>query len=374
MADRSDLKRYRRNLGDEQNAATLYEAMAQATKDPLIADLYRRLAETERKHAGAWAEKLREAGGQAPGFTPSWRTRALGWVARRFGADVLLLSLAGVERSAASSYADQPEAAGMGATERSHAVMFSQLARTSPKGMDGSTVARLEGRHRTASGNALRAAVLGASDGLLSNFNLVMGVAGAGLVARNILLTGAAGMIAGAISMGLGEWISVQSSRELYEKQIGGEREEIENAPEEEIEELVLIYRARGIDEATARTMATGILSDPDTALDALARDELGIDPSELGGSAFHAALVSFLLFATGAALPVLPFVFLSGVWAIAVSAALSAAGLFLLGAAITLFTGKPVLLSGLRQVGFGVAAAAAVFLIGHLIGARLGG
>ena len=374
MADRADIKRFLRNFHDEKNAVTLYDALAHEVKDPLLADLYRRLAETERKHAATWAEKLREAGVEAPESRPSWRTRALGWIARRFGADAVIASLAGIEGSAASGYADQPDAADMVASERSHAMLFRQLANTSPAGMDGGAVARLEGRHRTASGNALRAAVLGASDGLLSNFNLVMGVAGAGLVARNILLTGAAGLLAGAISMGLGEWISVQSSRELYEKQIAGEKDEIENAPEEEVEELVLIYRARGLDEPTARIMASSILSNPDTALDSLARDELGIDPSELGGSAFHAALVSFLLFAAGAALPVVPYLFLSGVPAIAVSAVLSATGLFLLGAAITLFTGKPVLISGLRQVGFGVVAAAAVFLIGHLIGTSLGG
>lgn len=233
--------------------------------------------------------------------------------------------------------------------------------------------AHLEG-HSKSSGNALRAAVLGASDGLLSNFNLVMGVAGANLPAKSILLTGLAGLLAGGISMGMGEWISVQSSRELCQEQINGEKHEIAAAPGQEAAELVLIYQARGFDEATSRTMAMRMMSDPDTALDAMTRDELGIDPSRLGGSAWEAAVVSFLLFMAGAFIPVVPYLFLSGVTAVIVSAGVSAAGLFVVGGAITMFTGKSVLWSGLRQVAFGLVAAAVVFLIGHLIGTQLGG
>src|ERR1035437_82758 len=174
--------------------------------------------------------------------------------------------------------------------------------------------------------------------------------------------------------MGLGEWISVQSSRELYLEQIHGEKDEIAAAPVQEEAELFLIYQARGFDEATSRTMATRMMSDPDTALDAMTRDELGIDPSRLGGSAWEAAVVSFLLFMVGAFVPVVPYLFLSGVTAGLVSAGVSAAGLFVVGGVITVFTGKSVLWSGLRQVAFGLVAAAVVFLIGHLIGARLGG
>jgi VIT1/CCC1 family predicted Fe2+/Mn2+ transporter len=172
--------------------------------------------------------------------------------------------------------------------------------------------------------------------------------------------------------MGLGEWISVQSSRELYEKQIRTEAEEIRTVPEEETEELVLIYQARGMDEGPARLLATQLMKNPESALDALARDELGINPEDLGGSAWEAAITSFLLFAAGAIVPVIPFTLLTGTTAVAVSAALSAVGLFLIGAAITLFTGRPILSSGLRQVLFGLAAAGSVFLLGRLIGASI--
>ena len=230
----------------------------------------------------------------------------------------------------------------------------------------------IEGRHRGAGGNALRAAVLGASDGLISNYNLIMGVAGAAMSSSNILLTGLAGLLAGAISMAMGEWISVQSSRELFEKQLATEKEEIETAPEEEIEELVLIYQARGLSESMARTMATQIMSDKEHALETLAREELGIDPAELGGSAWEAAIASFLFFAIGAVIPVLPYLFLEGTPATVTSAVCGAAGLFLIGVAITLFTGQSALRSGLRQTLFGVVSALVTFGVGHLIGVSI--
>jgi len=240
--------------------------------------------------------------------------------------------------------------------------------------MEGGILARFEGRHRAAGGNALRAAVLGASDGLVSNFNLVMGVAGAQLSGGSILLTGFAGLLAGSISMALGEWISVQSSRELYEKQIQTEKEEIDSTPEEETEELSLIYQARGLEEDEARRLAARIMSNPATALDALAREELGINPEELGGSAWEAALTSFLLFAVGAVIPVIPYLFLDGSYAIIASTAVSGLGLFGIGAAITLFTGRSVWSSGLRQVLFGFAAAAVTFTIGRILGVSIAG
>ena len=255
------------------------------------------------------------------------------------------------------------------------AMLLQQMHRASHgKGVDGETLAKIEGRHRSAGGNALRAAVLGASDGLLSNFNLIMGVAGAEVSSQGILLTGFAGLLAGAISMALGEWISVQSSRELYQRQIDTEREEIETSPEEEIEELTLIYQARGLQEDTARMMAEHLMKNPETALDTLARDELGVNPEDLGGSAWEAAFTSFALFAIGAILPVIPHLFFAGNTAILISAAVSTAGLFGIGAASTLFTGRTVLFSGARQVLFGLAAALVTFLVGHFLGVSIGG
>jgi vacuolar iron transporter family protein len=235
-------------------------------------------------------------------------------------------------------------------------------------------VAQLEGRHKSAGGNALRAAVLGANDGLVSNLSLVMGVAGAALSGHGILITGLAGLLAGAGSMALGEWLSVQSSRELYQRQIQIEKQELEANPEEEQEELALIYQSKGLPKERAEELAGHIINSSDSALDTLAREELGIDPEELGGSPWEAAITSFFLFAVGAIVPVFPFIFLNGAPAVMVSIAISALGLFVIGAAITLMTGRSVLYSGMRMVIFGLAAAALTYGIGRLIGASIGG
>jgi vacuolar iron transporter family protein len=216
--------------------------------------------------------------------------------------------------------------------------------------------------------------VLGANDGLLSNFSLVMGVAGAQLAGQAILITGMAGLLAGAGSMAMGEWISVQSSRELYERQIGVEASELEEVPDEEEEELALIYQAKGLSEQEARATASRLMADRSSALDTMSREELGIDPQELGGSAWEAAITSFVLFALGAIVPVAPFFFLSGWSAVTVSAVLSALALFGIGAAITLLTGRSVWFSGLRQVLIGGAAAALTYGLGTLLGVAIGG
>lgn len=354
------------------NAAALYGLMAQCEENSKLAGIYGRLSAVEKGHADVWAGKLEGMGVTLPIFSPSWRTRILGWLIKRLGVDAVLPTLSLGEDTAVRDYSEQPEASGMLGAERSHAVLLRQISRTATGGLEGGFLAKIEGRHRAAGGNALRAAVLGASDGLLSNFNLLMGVAGASMSSGNILLTGLAGLLAGGISMALGEWISVRSSRELYEKQISKEKEEIATEPKEEMEELVLIYEARGLDEVSARSLATKIMSNTETALDTLAREELGIDPKELGGSAREAAIVSFSLFAMGAIVPVMPYMFFGGTVATGMSALSSTVGLFIIGAMTTLFTGRNILYAGTRQVVFGLCAAAVSFLIGRLIGVSI--
>jgi VIT1/CCC1 family predicted Fe2+/Mn2+ transporter len=362
------------NLKDELNGAYLYDALAQAEKDARLAEVYRRMAAVERKHAAVWIERLKAAGTAPPAFSPGWRTRTLAWLAKRLGATSVLPTVAGLEQKDSRKYAYVAGAAEMAADEASHNRLLRQVTGSVKGGMEGGTLAQLEGRHRAAGGNALRAAVLGANDGLVSNLSLVMGVAGAELNNSAILITGLAGLLAGAISMALGEWLSVQSSRELYQHQIGIEQAEIAAAPEEEAEELALIYEARGLPQAEARRLAQQIVQDPNSALETLAREELSVDPSELGGSAWVAALTSFFLFALGAVLPVIPFTFLSGTAAVTVSMIFSGVGLFVIGSGITLFTGRNLLLSGARQVLFGLAAAVVTFGIGRLIGVNLSG
>jgi VIT1/CCC1 family predicted Fe2+/Mn2+ transporter len=272
-------------------------------------------------------------------------------------------------------YDDQPEASGtsLPADERSHAVILDALQKEAKSGVRGSVLAKLEGRHKAVGGNALRAAVLGANDGLVSNTSLVMGVAGASFAASAVLLSGLAGLLAGAISMALGEWLSVQSSRELHQAQIQTEREEIIAMPEAEAEELALIYEAKGMSPEEATRAARDIMTDPDAFLDTKVREELGIDPEELGGSAWEAAIASFFLFSIGAIIPVFPFFFLSGGTAVLTSLAVAGVGLFLLGATTALVTGTGVLRTGSRSLILGLAAAGATYGIGSLLGGAVG-
>ncbi|CAG0935658.1 hypothetical protein TFLX_04506 [Thermoflexales bacterium] len=368
------VKQYLEFLRDERNSAALYRVLAEVEKNPKIAEVYRRLAAAEEAHVTTWAEKLKAAQAPVPSAKLDWRTRALIWAARRFGPGAVLPSMTALEKRGDQGYLKSGAPDGMAQQERSHAMLLNTISQTTRGGMEGAALAQLEGRHRSAGGNALRAAVLGANDGLVSNFSLIMGVAGAEVSNSTIVLTGIAGLLAGAISMALGEWVSVQSSRELYQKQIRTEQEEIAANPEEETEELALIYQARGLEEAAARQLARQMMSSEESALEALSRDELGIDPEELGGSAWEAAITSFLLFAVGAIIPLFPYFFLSGGPAIVVSAVCGAIGLFAIGAVITLFTGRSVLYSGTRQMLFGLAAAAVTFMIGRLIGVNIAG
>jgi len=289
--------------------------LAAAESSTELAEVYRRLASVEDRHAELWQTKLREAGHEPLTIAPGARVRFLGWLALRFGADTVLPFVLAGEAADIQSYETQPEAraAGLPADERSH------------------------GHQST------------------------------------ILLTGLAGLLAGAISMALGEWLSVQSSREVYARQIAIEKEELEAAPAEELEELALIYQAKGIPADRARELASSIIANPRTALDTLAREELGIDPQGLGGSAWVAAGTSFALFAAGALVPLLPYVFTGGTLAVMLSGALAAIGLFASGALGSFFTGQPVLRSGVRQAAFGMAAAGITFALGKLVGTGLG-
>jgi len=319
---------------------------------------------------------LRDSGASVPNLRPGTRTRILRWLARRFGPQFVLPTINTLEQLDSGQYDRQPDAAaaGLPAMERSHARIIEAIAGDDPKSLMGGTLARLEGRHRGMGGNALRAAVLGANDGLCSNLSLVMGVAGAALSAQAILVTGLAGLLAGACSMALGEWLSVNTARESYQRQIDVEAAELEEVPEEEKEELALIYRAKGLPEEQAIALAERLIANKETALDTLTREELGIDPDELGGSPWTAGATSFLLFAFGAIFPVAPFFLIAGNQAVIASLAVSGAVLFLIGAGTTLFTGRNVLFSGIRQLVIGYTAAAITFGVGRLVGVAIAG
>ncbi len=374
MAQRADLERYRENWQDEVDGAAEYRAMAASEPDPKIAKVYSNLAAMEEVHIAFWEERLRSAGEGVGERRPSWRSRALAWIARRLGPDAVLSTMAAKEAADRNVYVTQPETSGtrMSAQEQWHTRVLGQLLRTQPRGLSGSFLARLEGRHRAVGGNALRAAVLGANDGLCSNLSLVMGVAGAAISRHGILITGVAGLIAGACSMALGEWVSVTSARELAEREIRIESSELQEDPKGEGEELQLIYEAKGLSVGEAKRVVEQILTDKTATLDALAREELGINPNDLGGSAYEAALASFMLFALGAMVPVIPFLVTGGSGAVIASVGLSGLALFAIGAAITIFTGVTVWRSGSRQLALGLGAAGVTFFIGRVIGTTL--
>jgi vacuolar iron transporter family protein len=370
----SDKSRYTANIQGEIDSAALYRAVSEAEPNPQLKQIYIKLAAVEEEHAAFWGRQLEKIGQAAPQLKPSLRSRLLGWLARRFGPGMVLPTINALEKKDSGQYDNQREAVagGLPQVERSHARIINAM---SGQRLDGGDVARLEGRHGGLGGNSLRAAVLGANDGLASNLSLVMGVAGAALPSQVVLLTGLAGLVAGACSMAMGEWLSVASARESYQRQIAAEAEELAEAPQEEQEELALIYQAKGLSEEAAQSLAAQLIGNQDSALDTLAREELGINPDELGGSPWTAAGTSFGLFTLGAIFPVLPYMFgMGGYQAAGTSLAVSGVALALIGAATAVFTGGSMAKLALRQLAFGYGAAGITFAIGKLAGVAMGG
>jgi VIT1/CCC1 family predicted Fe2+/Mn2+ transporter len=306
------------------------------------------------------------------------KTHLMRGLVHAFGPSFVLPSLAAAEYADRDKYADQPDAARLSAEEQHHADMVQAVAaedraRANAGDSKGAQIANAEAWHKgVRSGNDLRAAVLGANDGLVSNFCLIMGVAGAGTGNKAILLTGLAGLIAGACSMALGEWLSVTNARELARTQIAKEADEIEHTPDAERHELALIYQAKGIEAGEARRIAAQIMRNKDKALDTLTREELGIDPAELGGNPWSAAGVSFCLFSLGAIFPVMPFLWTHGLVAIVQCVALSGIGLAAVGVFTSLFNGRGAAFSAFRQIVIGLIAAAFTFGAGHLLGVSI--
>ena len=362
-----------KNIQTEIDAAFLYDKLASHEDDPVIANVFRQMSEIENSHAVAFAAKEKIDTSLLP--KPSWRAKTLNLIGKVFGYDYVLGALMDTEKSISNAIVQtkKKNKEAITGTETTHVKILRSILEKEVE-VSGKQISRFEKRHRSVGGNAIRAAVLGGNDGLVSNFSLVMGIAGATQGQQGVLLAGLAGLLAGALSMALGEWISVKSSQELYENQMQLEMEELEVNPEGEKKEIALIYMAKGIDELQAYVLADELMKDKTKAHDLLVKEELGIDADELKGSAVEAAVYSFILFAIGAIIPVAPFMFATGTAAIGISVAVSALGLFLIGAAITLFTGRNVWFSGFRQVLFGLIAAAITFGIGKLIGVSIAG
>lgn len=361
-----------KSIQTEVDASFLYHLLAQHEEDAQVAEVFRQMSEIEKGHAEIFLKKQNIPIDQMP--QPSGRARTLAKIGKLLGYDYILGVLLDTEKSLSGSIlmARKRSNTNSSLSDTAHVTILRNILNSNKK-IAGHQLARFETRHRSVGGNALRAAVLGGNDGLVSNFSLVMGVAGASAAQSEVLLTGLAGLLAGALSMAMGEWISVKSSQELFENQMAIEMEELLHNPEGEERELALIYMTKGIPEEQARKMAKEVINNKDHAHEILVKEELGINAEDLKGSAMEAAISSFILFGIGAIIPVIPFFFLQGNLAILISAIASGAGLFLIGAAITLFTGKNVWYSGGRQMLFGLAAAAVTFGIGKLIGVSVG-
>ncbi len=359
------------NIQTEVDASFLYKVLAEKEEDPNVANVFHQMSDIEHSHAVAFMNKNGVDISQLP--APSMRAKILKTLGKVFGYDYVLGILLDTEKSLATSVlsARKKYQSTISLSDTAHVTILKNILNNNQK-ISGSNLARFEKRHRSVGGNALRAAVLGGNDGLVSNFSLVMGVAGATSGQNGVLLAGIAGLLAGALSMALGEWISVKSSQELCENQMQLEMDELETNPEGEEKELALIYITKGIPEDQARQMAKEIMADKEHAHEILVKEELGINPEDLKGSAMEAAVASFILFSLGAIIPVIPFFFSSGFKAILLSTILSGFGLFIIGSAITLFTGKSIWYSGFRQVLFGLIAATITFGIGKMIGVSL--
>ena len=222
--------------------------------------------------------------------------------------------------------------------------------------------------HRDITGGAARAAVFGMSDGLTTNVALILGVAGAHPAAGVVRLAGLAGLIGGAFSMAAGEWVSMKAQAELLERELAVERHEIANSPDKERRELAAMYQHRGIDRETANSMATQVMADPELALEVHAREEMGVDPSQLG-SPVKTALSSFATFAVGALVPLIPWFFGHGRTAVISSLVLAAIAALVVGAALGQFTGRSRIRSALRQLGIAAAASIVTYGVGALVG-----
>ena len=387
---KQDPRRFLKYLEAERKASMLYRSLAEASAGERREALLE-LADIEDEHAAHWVAKLEEYGVPIPAAPTSLDPDDAAMVARAraAGMDDVLAHLEEAEGADAGMYDDEPEAPdSMSADEREHAETFRRLREHAPataaidRGVisaDGS-VDFGEKWHRVDTSGSVRAAIFGISDGLVSNTALVMGFAGTGTDNGVVLFAGVAGLLAGAFSMAAGEYVSVASQRDLFERELEMEARELREKPDEERKELELIYRAKGMDRATAKAAADRIFADPKAALDTLAREELGLNPDELGNP-YKVALSSFAAFAIGAFVVVLPYL-LAVIWPslfgsdsvpLIIAITLSVMAMLVVGGLVGKFSGRGVARGAIRQFVVGALAAGVTFIIGRVIGELTG-
>jgi VIT1/CCC1 family predicted Fe2+/Mn2+ transporter len=375
-----DPKRFLKYLEAERNASLLYRSLAETT-DGERREALLELADVEDQHAAHWIGKLQQHGVEIPPAPTSLESgdQQLLARARSLGLVSVLDTLEANEGADAGMYDDEPEALPtMPSDEREHAEVFRSLKGDKPEKFPHRAMTPKAGEtwHKLDKSGSIRAAVFGVSDGLVSNTALVMGFAGASLAGAIdnsvVLFAGLAGLLAGAFSMAAGEYVSMASQRDLFKREIDMERRELIEKPEEERLELELIYRAKGLTKEQAKEISTQIMSNPETALDTLAREELGLDPDELG-SAWKAAISSFIAFAIGASVVVIPYALLSGLPAFILAIALALVGMVVVGGTVGWLSGRGIVFSAARQTLWGVGAAAVTYVVGSLVGVNVG-
>ncbi|MFA7323022.1 MAG: VIT1/CCC1 transporter family protein [Candidatus Nanopelagicales bacterium] len=373
-----DPKRFLRYLEEERKAALLYKSLATSLEGDRREALLE-LADIEERHARYWIAKLTEAGIDIPDAPTYLHAEDEALVARAnaMGVNDVLAHLEEVEVAANSLYDGEPEAPqSMVEDEASHAEAFQRMRSDQPVlpirgGMKAPGPDNPEPWHRSDNSGTARAAVFGISDGLVSNTALVMGFAGANPDNRTILFAGLAGLLAGSFSMAAGEYVSVASQRDLFRREIEKEAQELKTKPEEEQKELELIYRAKGVPRDIAAATAAHIMEDPKLALDTLAREELGLNPDELG-SPVKVAVSSFIAFAIGASIAVVPFIVASGTLAVVLTAVLSTIALLVVGGIVGKLSGRGIIFSAFRQLLWGAGAALVTYGVGKVIGVNV--
>ena len=366
----SDRLRYQTYLESELEAAGMYKILLDSEPNLARRDIFKQLFESEMKHADRWAKKLGIDNSDVKPIKHTIKLLYIRLICKLFGPDKIIPWIAKLEAKEVYLYTNDIEGRDLVPEERKHARILATLVH----GSDGVDIVRNEPGHIFVRGGGLRAGVLGLNDGLVSNFCLVMGAAGGATTLGKpelIILTGIAGLVAGAFSMGTGEYISMRTQRDIYERQIEVERAELEQWPEEEEEELSLIYMAKGIPAKEARELAAQIIKDPAVALDTMSKEELGLDPSTLG-SPWSAAMSSFVAFSGGAIVPIMPYLFGSGTSAFIFSALFSISALLVVGALLSSLSAKNIFWGALRMLIAGTLAAAITFGVGYAIGMAL--
>lgn len=366
--DEAKLKRYKLFFNNEMEAMILYKALSEIERDPKRAEAFMHLAKAEQRHAARWAKMLNYEDSVLETTKPSMRIWMYKTAARLFGTKRVVPILIIGESQDIKAYAQEPGTREIVKDEREHSQTLRRLGSTNKNDQD---VIREESGSWGSSSGSLRAAVLGVNDGLVSNFSLVMGVAGGSDQRSFILLAGITGLLAGSFSMAAGEYISMRSQKDMLERQIQMEREELEQFPEEEEYELSRIYMAKGFTSDEAKIIARRVISNPKVAIDTMAREEMGMDLKELG-SPWGAAASSSIAFSFGAFVPIFPY--LLGAGSPVLSAVLSAAALLTVGGIMAWTAGKSFAWGALRMLLAGGAAAAVTFGIGNLVGLSIAG